>query len=212
MIEAQLARALDEGRCRIGQLAILRDRADSPFALCHHEDLDRLDSLEAHRGADEARELSTWAADGHYRFTKGELSLQRGWILCLADLAELRRALDLFYPAALGLWIADRDGQLEVQHLRPKLERQTGMYRFARNISDAGAQRLVREVCGPGHCCVKKILWQIDADSPLEDSEASRYPGMIDPAAPAIPLLCREACNHFVAETRKAAKAEMDAR
>jgi hypothetical protein len=28
----------------------------------------------------------------------------------------------------------------------------------------------------------------------------------------AIPLLCREACNHFVAECRKAAKAEFDAK
>jgi hypothetical protein len=60
---------------------------------------------------------------------------------------------------------------------------------------------------------VKKILWQIDETTPLEDSEASRYEGVvgdIDPGA-AIPLLCREACNHFVAEARKASKAEADA-
>lgn len=212
MIEERLAQAIDRGRDRIGQLAILRDRADATFALCHHEDLEDLESLDVHRGADEARDLATWAEDGHYRFTKGELSLRRGWLLLLADLGELRRALDIFYPAALGLWFADEDGRLDVQHLRDKLNRQTGMYRFAREISDEGAQRLVREVCGPGRCCVKKILWQIDADTPLEDSEASRFDGAVGSVENAIPLLCREACNHFVAETRKASKAEMQAR
>jgi hypothetical protein len=88
------------------------------------------------------------------------------------------------------------------------------MYRFARNLSDAGAQKLVKEVCGPGHCCVKNILWGLDATTPLEDSEASRFDGVVGDIerAQAIPLRCREACNHFVAEARKASKAEHDAK
>ncbi len=98
-----------------------------------------------------------------------------------------------------------------MQHLRDKLDRQTGMYKFARNLSTEGAQRLVQEVCGPGNCCVKKILWQIDADTPLEDSKASRFPGHLGAAERSIPLLCREACNHFVAECRKASKKEFEA-
>lgn len=87
------------------------------------------------------------------------------------------------------------------------------MYKFARSISDAGAQKLVRQVCGPAHNCAKKILWKIDAQTPLEESEASRFNGIPGdlPEAEAIPLLCREACNHFVAECRKAAKAEFEA-
>lgn len=212
MIRERLATALANGIRQIGQVAILPDTADAAFALCHLDDRENLDALEVHRGPAAARDLSTWATDGHYRFTKGELSLRSGWLLLLDDSEELRRALDLFYPAALGLWIAEQDGSLSVQHLRDKLNRQTGMYQFARNLSDAGAQRLVREVCGPGHCCVKKILWQLDADTPLEDSEASRFPGHLDTGIPAIPLLCREACNHFVAEARKASKAEYAAR
>jgi sirohydrochlorin cobaltochelatase len=120
----------------------------------------------------------------------------------------LRQALDLFYPAAVGLWLAQEAGLLEAEHLRAKLARQTGMYRFTRDLSGARAQQLVREVCGPGNCCVKKILWQIDADTPLEDSEASRFDGVVGDVdrSGAIPLLCREACNHFVAEARKAVK------
>jgi sirohydrochlorin cobaltochelatase len=134
--------------------------------------------------------------------------------MLLRSAEELRLALDQFYPACVGLFLAQQGGTLEVEMLRDKLNRQTGMYRFARSISDAGAQKLVQEVCGPAHQCAKKILWKLDAQTPLEDSEASRFngiPGNV-PESKAIPLLCREACNHFVAECRKAAKAEFEAK
>ena len=207
----RLAAAIAGGVRRIGQVSI-EPRGDG--YLLRHIDDEGLpaSALQGHEDPEMARTISTWADDGHYRFTKGELSLVRGWMLVLSSAEQLKQALDLFYPAAAGLWFAQQDGRIEVEHLRTKLNRQTGMYRFARNLSDAGAQRLVTEVCGPGHCCVKKILWQIDETTPLEDSEASRYDGVvggIDRAA-AIPLLCREACNHFVAEARKASKAEAE--
>ncbi len=210
MITQRLQEALEAGIEQIGEVAILRDVRDAPFALCHVDDRERFESLETHRDPSMARDISTWAEDGHYRFTKGELSLKRGWRLLLEDADQLRRALELLYPAALGLWLAESDGTIEIQHLRDKLERQTGMYKFARNLSDAGAQQLVKTVCGPGNCCVKKILWQLDDKTPLDDSEASRFDGKLAPNA--IPLLCREACNHFVAECRRASKAEFAAR
>lgn len=212
MITERLAQAIDQGIDHIGQIVILKDVQGSPYALCHMDDQAHLETLEAHHDPSVARDISTWAEDGHYRFTKGELSLKTGWLLLLADIAELRTALDLFYPASLGLWLAHEDGTLEVENLRDKLNRQTGMYKFAKGISDEGAQKLVQEVCGPGNCCVKKILWQIDKDIPLEDSEASRFQGMLGDPKRTIPLVCREACNHFVAETRKASKAEFEAK
>ena len=215
-----LRQALSHGLHRIGQIEIRTiDPAVPAYRLCHADDLSLADlpefgGLAVHRGADAARDLATFSPDGDYRFAKAQTNLARGWVLVLEGLAELHRALDLFYPAALGVWAAQLDGRLEVQHLRDKLNRQTGMYRFARNISDAGAQRLVREVCGPAHQCAKRILWQLNANTPLEDSEASRYSGIPGdlPANEAIPLLCREACNHFVAECRKASKAEAEAK
>ncbi len=168
--------------------------------------------LSLHVGPENARDISTYAADGTYRFTKGQTNLKRGWVMALENEDDLRLALDQFYPACLGLFLAQQNGQLEVENLRDKLNRQTGMYRFARSISDHGAQQLVREVCGPAHQCAKKILWKLDPENPLEDSEASRFNGIPSdlPETEAIPLLCREACNHFVAECRKVAKAEFD--
>ena len=215
ILAERLAQAVADGIRRIGQIAILPDTAGSAFALCHIDDeAGDLSLLDAHDDPAAARAISTWADDGHYRFTKGELTLKRGWLLRLASAEELRQAFDLFYPANVGMHFAALDGRLEVEQLRDKLNRQTGMYRFARNLSDAGAQKLVKEVCGPGNCCVKKILWGLDASTPLEDSEASRVDGVLGDIdrARAIPHRCREACNHFVAEARKASKAEHEAK
>jgi len=175
MITQHLLDALGRGLRRIGQIEILPDTCGAAFALCHIDDSARLDELEVRREPRDAREISTRAGDGHYRFTKGELSLRTGWLFLLDSAEDLRRTLDYFYPAAVGLWIARENGTLEIEHLRDKLDRQTGMYKFARGISDEGAQRVVRETCGPGNCCVKKILWKLDEATPLEDSEASRY-------------------------------------
>ncbi len=208
---------LRSGLHRVGEIEIETNAADGLFTLIHHLDCEQLalpdyGGLELFRGPDAAREISTYSQDGEYRFTKGQVNLRRGWVMVLSSVADLRLALDQFYPAAAGMWRAAAGGGLIVQNLRDKLERQTGMYRSARFISTAGAQRLVRDICGPAHQCAKRILWKIDEDTPLEDSEASRFNGISSglPAGEALPLLCQEACNHFVSECRKVSKAEHD--
>lgn len=214
-----LQKLLDAGFHQIGELRIQTSVFNSRYALCHRADVERMlepefGGLEVHHGPSTAREISTFAADGSYRFTKGQVNLKRGWIMMLPNEEDLRLALDQFYPACVGMFLAHQSGTLEIETLRDKLNRQTGMYKFARSISDVGAQKLVQQVCGPAHQCAKKILWQIDSQTPLEDSEASRYNGIVGglPQSAAIPLLCREACNHFVAECRKAAKSEFEAK
>jgi hypothetical protein len=209
---------LESGIHRIGEVEILSNLHGHEFVLCHHQDLgsaraEQFGGLDTLHGPDAGREISTWSESGEYRFGKAMTNLRRGWVITLESAEQLRQALDLIYPAAVGLDIAHRRGTLHIEHLRDKLNRQTGMYRFARGISDAGAQALVRSVCGPAHNCARRILWQLDPDTPLDDSEASRYEGIPGglPENQAIPLLCREACNHFVAECRKAAKAEYEA-
>ncbi len=205
----KLTEALDSGIDQIGQLRILQN----PFRLHHIDDLE-LDNLEVHTDPQDAREIGLYTPDGEYRFTKGELSLKRGWIFHLNSVDELRQTIDLFYPASLGLWHAWKGGNIRVQNLRDKLGRQSGMYRHARNVSDQGAQELVQSLCGPTNKCVKKILWNIDGDIPLADSEASRFNGIVGDAdeTKAIPMVCQEACNFFVAQARKKSKAEFEAK
>jgi sirohydrochlorin cobaltochelatase len=207
------------GARQIGQIEIQRDLCEFPYALHHMDDEDlatqpAFGGLEHHRGPGDAREISTYADDGEYRFTKGKTNLKRGWIMTLDDEEELLRALDQFYPGCTALFLRHKEGALPIENLRDKLARQTGMYRYAGTISDAGAQKLIQKVCGPAHNCAKKILWKLDEGTPLQDSEASRFNGIPGgkTESEAIPLLCREACNHFVAECRKAAKAEFDAK
>lgn len=214
-IAFDLRNLLRSGARRMGELEFQAGVSNHPYILCHWQDTRRstqpgFGGLKLHEGPGAARDLSLYAEDGHYRFAKGQMNLRRGWVMTLASEEELRQALDQFYPAGVGLYLAHQNGTLETENLRDKLDRQSGMYRIARTLSDGGAQRLVREVCGPAHQCAKRILWQIDAATPLEDSEASRYHGIADdlPESTAIPLLCREACNHFVAECCKAAKAQ----
>lgn len=213
----KLRELLRNGIHRIGELELLTDVYGFSYAICHMADAElatepAFGGLEVHEGPADARDLSTYGLDGSYRFTKGQVNLKRGWVMPLETPEDLRIALDQFYPACVGLFLAQEGGTLEIETLRDKLNRQTGMYRFARSISDAGAQKLVQEVCGPAHQCAKKILWKLDATTSLDDSEASRFNGIPSdlPESEAIPLLCREACNHFVAECRKAAKAEFD--
>jgi hypothetical protein len=210
---------LNSGVHRIGEIEIKANASKELFTLCHQLDCEQLGlpdygGLEVHRGPAAARDLSTYSQDHVYRFTKGQVNLRRGWVMILTSISELRLALDQFYPASIGLWKAAKDGTLEIQNLRDKLERQTGMYRSAKFISTAGAQELVQKVCGPAHQCAKRILWRIEAETPLADSEASRYDGIASglPETEAIPLICQEACNHFVSECRKVSKAENEAK
>jgi sirohydrochlorin cobaltochelatase len=216
-IADQLRNLIRSGVHRMGQLELQADVYGYPYVICHESDVElstepAFGGLTQYLGPSAARDLCTYAEDGSYRFTKGQTNLKRGWVMILEDEEELRQAIDQFYPACLGLFLAHRSGTLEVENLRDKLNRQTGMYRFARSISDEGAQKLIQQVCGPAHQCAKRILWKIAPETPLDDSEASRFngiPGEV-PESRAIPLLCREACNHFVAECRKAAKAEFE--
>lgn len=215
----QLRNLIRSGIHRIGEIELQTDVYGYAYVLCHRYDVElstepAFGGLEHYEGPAAARDISTYSEDGEYRFTKGQVNLKRGWVMSLENEEELRLALDQFYPACAGLFLAHQNGRLEIETLRDKLNRQTGMYRFARSISDAGAQELVQKICGPAHQCAKKILWKIDANTPLEDSEASRFNGIPGdlPEAEAIPLICHEACNHFVAECRKSAKAEFEAK
>lgn len=205
----KLTEALDSGIDQIGQLRLLQN----PLRVHHLDDMD-LEDLDVHTDPQDAREIGLYTPEGEYRFTKGELSLKRGWIFHLNSVDELRQTIDLFYPASLGLWNAWKGDTIRVQNLRDKLSRQSGMYRHARNVTDQGAQELVQSLCGPTNKCVKKILWQVDENQALTDSVASRFNGIVgnDTESNAIPMVCQEACNFFVAQARQKSKEEFEAK
>lgn len=141
---------------------------------------------------EDAREIAKYDDAGAYRPLKTAPNLRRGWELRLTDLAQLHLALDFFYPAALGNWLAYGRGAVEGVPLRVTLGRQTGMYRVTQLIRDDQAEALVAKTCGEG--CLRRRLWGLAAPARVE----TRING---PA-----LLCVEACNLLVAACRPLAK------
>jgi len=213
----KLCLAVANGIHRIGEIEIEASASIDCFKLCHADDMARRDAadgdgLTMYRGPAAARELASYAEDGSYRFLKAQCNLRRGWLMVLESVEDLRLALDQFYPACVGLWLAQQAGTLEVEHLRGKLQRQSGMYQRVRALSDDALQALVPQTCSPAIPCARRLLWQLDATTPLLPNAASNYGGIPAGlvAAEAIPLLCREACNHFVAECLAATKARKE--
>ena len=180
-----LAMWLEEGRTRIGQIAIC-ETADG-WELHHVDDVAR-DDLAPHNGAGAARDLANLDDAGAYRPLKTAPNLRHGWRLALRSVEELRRALDFFCPAMTAVFLSQNRGELHTVPFRETLGRQTGMYRVTQTITDEQARRMIDSFCAG---CLKCRLWD----------------GQTVPESPdAIPLLCQEMCNLLVAEARKVVK------
>src|SRR5262249_1168527 len=141
-------------------------------------------------------------------------NLQQGWRLELSDLADLERALDLFYPGRLAALAAWESNRLTTTSLRDTLNRQTGMYRPAAKISDQSIDQLVGSFCRsrdgqPG--CLRTILWARDPSGarPSLRLPLDKFIAPLDQTGRGgkiIPLLCQEACNLLVAAAREVVK------
>jgi sirohydrochlorin cobaltochelatase len=173
------------------------------FVLYHRADASRADLIE-YLGAEAARELAHFDDAGGFRPLKTAPNLRHGWKLCLASVSELRRALDYFYPAMLGVWLSEQRGGLWPVPLRDTLARQTGMYAVTKNLTDAQAQTMIGGFCRTDGGCLKQILWTIAPGVPVTSLPAEKF----QPSAPAdtLPLLCQEACNLLVAKAREVVK------
>ena len=210
-VELALERWEQAGLHRIGQIAIA-PMPKGAFVLCHRVDRGR-DDLAPHLSAQDAAELAKYDDAGNYRPLKTAPNLRRGWRLELPNVASLRLALDLFYPGRLAAFLAAEQGQLGSTPFQQTLSRQSGMYRVAAKITDTEADALIARFCRSDGGCLRTILWKRDAERtqpstrlPPEKYETTHDQTGRDEAV--IPLLCQEACNLLVSETRKVVKAE----
>jgi sirohydrochlorin cobaltochelatase len=208
-IERALAAALTDP-CRVGQVLI--QKAGRGFILCHRDDKG-LHRLQGFSDLEAALELARFDDAGNYRPLKTAPNLRHGWRLEVVDLDDLRRALDYFYPGRLAIWAARKGNRLKTTALREALNRQTGMYRVAANISDDQIDDVVGNFCRSDGGCLRTILWRRDVAGRMPSTKLP--PEKVDPShdqtsrdKQAIPLLCQEACGLLVNECRKVVKGE----
>ena len=193
----------DGGR-QIGEIHI--EPAGDGFVLCHRDEIAGGAAAVPFTGAEAARELAHFDDAGKFRPLKSAPTLRHGWRLDVADLAELRRALDYFYPGMIGIWANHQRGTLTVIPLRDTLSRQSGMYAVTKKISDTQAQTMISRFCRTDGGCLKRILWPIAPGVPVTSLPAEKFETTAPPQS--LPLLCHEACNLLVAEARVVVKKE----
>lgn len=187
-----LRRWLDAGGGCLGQVLV------SPaFSLRHVEDAGKTD-LTLHANPHDAMLIARYDDSGNYRPLKTAPTLRHGWRLELVSLDELRLALDFLYPAALGLAAAKAGNKLFPVPLRETLSRQTGMYAVVKKIRTDSAGHLIETFCRGNPGCLRHILWGIDSNTKPPARQT----------ADAMPLLCAEACNLFIAAGRRVVKSE----
>jgi sirohydrochlorin cobaltochelatase len=189
-LTAALAAWLAGGGARVGQVAI--HSTPEGFELRHHEDEARGDLTLFTRWED-ARSLANTDDAGAFRPLKTAPTLRHGWRLALHEVGAVRKALDYFYPAMLGVAESFSRGDLTTVPLRAMLARQSGMYAVTKTIGDEQARAMIDRFCAG---CLKRRLWEIDAPNPTP----------VPFSVGELPLLCHEACNLLVAEARKVVK------
>jgi hypothetical protein len=98
--------------------------------------------------------------------------------------------MNYFYPAGVAHWHLRREGKLEITNYRENAARQSGIYKRIQHLSDEGVQNAARACCEDA-VCLKKTLWNVDAETPLE----------MDRGEGEIP--CPEPCSVFVSFARR---------
>lgn len=195
--------------CRIGEI-LIRGATAGEFDLRHRDDAERED-LAAQSDPEAAAEIARYDDVGKYRPLKTAPNLRHGWQLLLRDAADVRVALDFFYPGRVAAFVAHASGTLSATALRETLDRQTGMYRVAASITMRQADDLVGRFCRSSDGCLRTILWKYDLSGTAATSHlpATKFDPAHDQTGRGertIPLLCQEACSLLVAEARSVVK------
>ena len=178
---------IPEGRV-FGQVRV---RAEGDGYVVHHVgDEDVAEALVEHGDPREAREISKLTGEGEYRPLKSSPNLRRGWMLRLDGEGSLYIAMNYLYPAGVVHWYLHREGRLEVTSYRQNAARQSGIYKRVQRLSDRGVQNAAKACC-EDTVCLKRTLWDVDAQTPLE---MERGEGEIP---------CPEPCSVFVSFARQ---------
>ncbi|MGC1479225.1 MAG: DR2241 family protein [Chthoniobacterales bacterium] len=198
-----LRKALADDGFTIGQIEVRPD-----LVLRHADDGDA-EAMTVFDDPLAALEIAKYDSAGAYRPLKSAPNLKRGWELRLNSIADLRLALDFFYPAAIGMWADFLDGDVHPTPLRETLGRQSGMYRVTRLMTDEQADELNRCTCNSETGCLRRVLWPLEPGRVVPLTEGGDEVRASVDGTRDIPILCTEACNLLVAAARPLGKANL---
>ena len=187
--EAFAAWVAEEPGGRVFGQVLVRAEPSGGYYLCHRGDAGAVD-LEFHEDPRAAREISKLTDAGEYRPLKSSPNLRHGWALKVEDVRGLGVAMNYLYPVGIVHWHLYREGRLEVTDYRENAARQSGIYKRIQRLSHEGVRNAARACCEDA-VCLKKTLWDIDAETPLE----------MDRGEGEIP--CPEPCSIFVSFARR---------
>lgn len=181
---------------RVFLQVLLRATGGGRYEARHARDAGRpLDALAVGSDPFAAREIAQVTDAGEHRPLKTAPNLRGGWALVGLDGRGLWTALDYLYPACAAHWHAGRTGTLRPTHWRETAGRQSGIYSPVKLLDDGAVRNAVRACCADA-VCLRRVAWEIDAETPL--GLVGEGPPAGDAAVP-----CPEACSIFVSFARK---------
>ncbi len=210
--ERWLSEQLVHGELRIGEVVVRRNHKEK-FVI-HHCDSDWNTATRRSTNAAMARVFARTDSTGAYRPLKSAPNLAQDWVLVLSNVQEVRQALDLLYPAAIGMWLAHEDGKLAVVNFCATAGRQSGMYKIVGEAAPELVDEVSQRTCASGGKCLRTILWEIVPGRKPGGHPPSKFEPQIDQLTGlprerrVLPILCAEACNFFVAACRATLKEE----
>ena len=142
----------------------------------------------------DARTLVKHDDRGRYRPLKTAPTLPTGWAFVDLDGPALAETVEYVYPATIANWYLERRGELDLNHWRETMERQSGIYGVIRTWDRGeGHEHVdwVAEACCDDSQCLKRREWEYDGETELSvDGGDGPFP-------------CREPCSLVVTAARK---------
>ena len=188
-----------------GQLRVtvrLTDRGERRYEVRHVDDAGvPRDDLTAHDDPLDAREIVRSDERGRYRPLKTAPTLRRGWVFADLGPRDAYETVETVYPATVANWYRERQGDLDVNHWRETMERQSGIYGVVKTWDRGESHHHVNwvtEACCDDSQCLKRREWEYDADTALDvDGGDGVFP-------------CREPCSLVVSAARKWTRLESE--
>ncbi|MFB6117616.1 DR2241 family protein [Halosegnis sp.] len=197
-------RLADGMRREWGQLSVQVELVDCErrYEIRHVEETDQdRETLAVHDEPLEARSLVKTDDDGRYRPLKTAPSLPHGWVFVDLTGRECAETVEYVYPATIANWYLERQGELDIDHWRDAVSRQSGIYGVVKTWDRGeGYEHVnwVAEACCDDSQCLKRREWQYDDETALDvDGGDGVFP-------------CREPCSLVIAAARKWTRLEAE--